>query len=115
MNIPSRFIVTCLFVVMALTGQSIAAVRGAADATGKMVLCVGATSVVVYIDEQGQPTQAPFFCPDCTLSLMKAAPVGMAVLPLVIVHATPVEIVNVAAHNNVATHLYLSRAPPVVI
>ena len=59
MNIRAHFIVICLAVVLVLTGQSMAAARGAADATGKMVLCVGTQSVVVYMDEQGQPVQAP--------------------------------------------------------
>ena len=50
MNIRAHFIATCLAVVLVLTGQSMAAARGAADATGKMVLCVGTQSVVVYMD-----------------------------------------------------------------
>ena len=74
MNIRAHFIAICLAVVLVLTGQSMVAARGAANVTGKMVLCVGTQSVVVYMDEQGQPAQAPHFCPDCTLSLMDGAP-----------------------------------------
>ena len=92
-----------------------AAARGAADATGKMVLCVGTQSVVVYMDEQGQPTQAPHFCPDCTLTLIDAAPMGMAVSPAVLVRSAYITMAYVAAHSNVDAHSYLSRAPPAVV
>lgn len=115
MNIRAHFITICLAVVLALTGQSMAAARGAADATGKMVLCVGTQSVVVYMDEQGQPTQAPHFCPDCTLSLMDATPMDMAVSPSSLVLSAYITMVYVAAHSNVDAHSYLSRAPPSVV
>jgi len=115
MNIRAHFISIWLVVVLVLTGQSMAAVRGAADATGKMVLCVGTQSVVVYMDEQGQPTQAPRFCPDCTLTLIDAAPLCMAVSPSILVLPVYFTMAYVAAHSNVDAHSYLSRAPPTVV
>ena len=115
MKTRAHFIAICLAVVLVLTGQSMAAARGAADATGKMVLCVGTQSVVVYMDEQGQPTQAPHFCPDCTLTLIDAAPMCMAVSPSILVLPVYFTMAYVAAHSNVDAHSYLSRAPPTVV
>ena len=115
MNIRAHFIVICLAVVLVLTGQSMAAARGAADATGKMVLCVGTQSVVVYMDEQGQPVQAPHFCPDCTLSLMDGAPMGMGASPSILVLYQYITVSYVFAHSNVDAHSYLSRAPPAAV
>jgi hypothetical protein len=115
MNIRAHFIVICLAVVLVLTGQSMVAARGAANATGKMVLCVGTQSVVVYMDEQGQPAQAPHFCPDCTLSLMDGAPMGMGVSPSILVLSAYITMAYVAAQSNVDAHSYLSRAPPAVV
>lgn len=115
MNIRAHFIAICLAVVLVLTGQSMVAARGAANATGKMVLCVGTQSVVVYMDEQGQPAQAPHFCPDCTLSLMDGAPMGMGVSPSILVLSAYITMAYVAAHSNVDAHSYLSRAPPAVV
>ncbi|MDG1102863.1 MAG: hypothetical protein P8N75_05740 [Ascidiaceihabitans sp.] len=114
-NIRAHFIAICLAVVLVLTGQSMAGARGAAGATGKMVLCVGTQSVVVYMDEQRQPTQAPHFCPDCTLTLIDAAPTGTAVSPAVLVLSPHITMACVAAHSNVDEHSYLSRAPPAVV
>ena len=115
MNIRAHFIVICLAVVLVLTGPSMVAARGAANATGKLGLCVGTQSVVVYMDEQGQPAQAPHFCPDCTLSLMDGAPMGMGVSPSILVLYQYITMFYVSAHSNVDVHSYLSRAPPAVV
>ena len=45
-----------------------ATARGASAATGQMVICTGTGPVVVYIDDEGQPTAAPHICPDCVLA-----------------------------------------------
>ena len=59
-----------LALVMALSSQSMAVARGAAPATGQMVLCVGAGTVMVYTDADGRPTSAPHICPDATLNVL---------------------------------------------
>lgn len=68
-----------LAVILAVTGQSMAASRGATAATGQMVICVGTTAVVVYTDANGQPTAAPHICPDCILlfDTVKSADVSL--------------------------------------
>ncbi|WP_170426632.1 hypothetical protein [Ruegeria arenilitoris] len=72
-------IVVSLLVV--LTGQSIAASRGMDRAVGQMVLCTGSGPVVVYMDAEGQPTQAPHYCPDYALTLLGAIAVTELTLP----------------------------------
>ncbi len=61
-----------LSLLLALTAQSVAASRGMDRAVGQMVLCTGTGPVVVYMDENGQPTKAPHYCPDYALSLLGA-------------------------------------------
>ncbi|WP_300035825.1 DUF2946 family protein [uncultured Roseobacter sp.] len=56
--------VLCL--VLIATGQSMAVARGAAAATGQMVICTGSVTKTVYTDTQGNPTSAPHICPECT-------------------------------------------------
>jgi hypothetical protein len=58
--------------LMAATGQTMAAARGAAAATGQMVICTGQGPVTVYTDAEGQPTGAPHLCPDCVLNHFQA-------------------------------------------
>ena len=53
-----------LAAVIALTAQSAAVARTMPDATGQMVLCTGTGPVMVYTDEDGNPTSAPHICPD---------------------------------------------------
>lgn len=61
-----------LSLMLVLTGQGFAASRGLNTAVGQMVLCTGNGPVVVYMDEHGQPTKPPHFCPDYALNLLGA-------------------------------------------
>lgn len=65
-------VISCLLLalMLALTSQSMAVARGAAAASGKIVLCTGAGPVAVYVDAQGQPTGAPHICPDSALNVL---------------------------------------------
>ncbi len=63
-----------LALMLTLTGQSMAIARGAAAATGQVEICIGDQVVVVYIDSEGQPTQAAHICPDCVLTLAEGKP-----------------------------------------
>lgn len=68
------FISICLALVLALTSQSMVTARGAAAATGQMVLCTGAGPLAIYVDAQGQPTSAPHICPDAALNVVFETP-----------------------------------------
>lgn len=57
-----------LSAMLALSGVNMALARGASEATGQMVICTGVGTVVVYVDDMGQPTSAPHICPDCMLA-----------------------------------------------
>ena len=63
-----------LVALLAVTSQSMAVARGAAAATGQMVICTGSGTTTVYTDAEGVPTTAPHICPDCIVSLAFSAP-----------------------------------------
>ncbi|MEP5731756.1 MAG: hypothetical protein ABJL67_20540 [Sulfitobacter sp.] len=63
------FAVLVFAFVLVVTSQAMAVARGSSAAAGQSVLCIGSQAVTVYVDAQGQPTDAPRFCPDCVLSL----------------------------------------------
>ncbi|WP_170560960.1 hypothetical protein [Ruegeria atlantica] len=71
-----------LSLLVVLTGQGVAASRGMDRAVGQMVLCTGTGPVVVYMDAEGQPTQAPHFCPDYALTLLGAVSPSEPSLPV---------------------------------
>lgn len=77
------YLAVFLSLLVVLTGQGMAATRGMNAAVGHMVLCTGDGPVVVMVDENGQPTQAPSFCPDYALTLLGA------VLPDVVLVRAP--------------------------
>lgn len=53
-----------IVLLLVLTGQSLALVRGQAAPMGQAVICTGTGPVIVYLDENGQPTGPPRYCPD---------------------------------------------------
>ncbi len=83
------YLAVTLSLVLVLTGQSLAQSRGVTMAQGQMEICTGTGPVMVYVDAEGQPTQAPHYCPDFALTLLSAlgvaditaprAPAGMPV------------------------------------
>jgi hypothetical protein len=111
----SSIVAICLAFVMALTGQSMAVARGASDATDQMVLCIGTQSVVVYTDKAGEPTQAPHFCPDCTMMALTPVSSDKINAPLHTVIIPFTSTAYIAAKADVEPHAYLSRAPPSLI
>ncbi|MFU8777212.1 MAG: hypothetical protein ACNA7M_06040 [Roseovarius sp.] len=54
-----------LCLLLALTSQSLAMARGAAQPVGEIVLCTGTGPVTVAVDAEGQPVATPHPCPDC--------------------------------------------------
>ncbi|MDQ2094778.1 hypothetical protein [Rhodalgimonas zhirmunskyi] len=62
-----------LSAVLALTGQSMAVMRGMPGAAGEIVLCTGTGPLTVQVDENGQPVGPAHICPDCALSLFAYA------------------------------------------
>jgi hypothetical protein len=108
----SSIVAICLAFVLALTGQSMASARGATDATGQMVLCVGAEPVVVYVDAAGEPTQAPHFCPDCIMLALTPVVSDQSDVPFDLSIIPFMPMVYVAVKADIAPHAYLSRAPP---
>ena len=89
----SPLLAIALSLLIALTGQSLAVARGAAAPVEQMVLCIGGGTALVYVDAQGQPTEAPRYCPDAALSALalalEAMPQG-TILSVASVIAVPV-------------------------
>lgn len=111
-----RKVISCLLAaLLLLTSQTAAAQRGTAEAAGQMVLCIGSSAVVVYVDAEGQPTTAPHFCPDCALSgdvprPMALDAVAQDLIPCV---ATPLVVTYRAV---LPTYLFpQNRAPPLSV
>lgn len=66
--------VLMLALSLVVSGYGSAVARGMSPASGQMELCIGASSVVVFVDEDGQPTAAPHLCPDCVLHFTGTLP-----------------------------------------
>ncbi|MBE1284137.1 MAG: hypothetical protein GJ676_12575 [Rhodobacteraceae bacterium] len=79
MTILRVYLAVFLALVVAVTGYGVGTMRGQADPSGQIVLCTSVGPVSVYVDEDGQPTQAPHHCPDCTMQLLASLepPSGM--------------------------------------
>ncbi len=110
-----RLISLTLVALLLMTSQSMAALRGASEATGHFVICSGTQTQIIYVDASGAPTVAPHFCPDCALADIAGTAPPRLVAPSTLratylsrgwhtsVHVLPVDRAN---------H---SRAPPVLI
>lgn len=75
--------------MIALTGLGVASSRGIDKIAGQMVLCTGSGPVVVYMDKDGQPTQAPHYCPEFALSLLSAVAIDQPTVPAVAAALAP--------------------------
>lgn len=101
--------------LVVLTGQSVAASRGMDSAVGQMVLCTGTGPVVVYMDENGQPTAPPHYCPDYALTLLGAIATAETPIPMAPQQVLPTPQRRVS--NLIALPLPQrpARAPPVMV
>ena len=72
MNRLRPIVALTLACVMTLTSVALGTARGQAGPAGQMVLCSGKGVLVVYMDENGEPTGAPHYCPDAALSFVDA-------------------------------------------
>lgn len=111
--IMTRILLSLLLTLsLAFTSLTMAQARGAAAATGQMVICSGLGTTIVNVDAEGQPTRPPHLCPDCLIVL---APDG-ADAPLKLPHRTQparfVEQLSDRAPSPVKGLTPPSRAPP---
>lgn len=111
----SRICAALLMALVIVTAQGAAHARGMADPAGKMVICTGTGPVMVYMDEDGQPTQAPHLCPEFALSLiLDVAGFDPTVTRDVVTRAAEAAVVRVMprrAHFATAQ----ARAPPALV
>ncbi|RLK11358.1 hypothetical protein [Ruegeria conchae] len=104
-----------LSLLVLVTGQGLAASRGIDRAVGQMVLCTGTGPVVVYMDDEGQPTRAPHYCPDYALSLLGAVHDARAALPLAPSRALPAPPLRSADLISAPLPRHPARAPPISV
>ncbi|WP_171235249.1 hypothetical protein [Ruegeria sp. HKCCA6837] len=104
-----------LSLLLVLTGQGLAMSRGMNSAVGQMVLCTGNGPVVVYMDESGQPTAPPHYCPDYALSLMGAIAATHPTLPAAPELAQPAPLRDVGNQIALPVPRAPARAPPSVV
>ncbi len=72
-----------LALVLLLTAQAAAVAHAAPGPSGQMELCTGTGPVMVYMDEAGNPTGPPVYCPDYALSLIVGIQAdGIAPVPI---------------------------------
>ncbi|KIC43352.1 hypothetical protein RA27_08770 [Ruegeria sp. ANG-R] len=102
-----------LSLLVAFTGLGIAESRGIDRAVGQMVLCTGSGPVVVYMDEDGQPTRAPHYCPDYALSLLGAVHQAQIDVPLAPPLTQPVFLRRSESQISAPLPQRPARAPPV--
>ncbi|MEM7318819.1 MAG: hypothetical protein AAF408_07330 [Pseudomonadota bacterium] len=69
-----------LSLLVMLTGQAMAQARGMDMAVGQIVICSGTGPVIIFVDETGQPTQAPQYCPDYVIGVLGAVALPEAAL-----------------------------------
>jgi len=84
MNVLSRYLGFALILALIVSAQSMAVARGATSPAGQIVLCTGHGPVTVFVDEDGQPVDAPHICPDCLTNALASVlpPVGLMVAPV---------------------------------
>ncbi|MGX9354903.1 hypothetical protein ACS3SW_07000 [Roseobacteraceae bacterium S113] len=56
-----------LAIALVLTAETLAMAKAEAAPADEIILCIGHTTQVVYVDEEGQPIEGPHICPDCAL------------------------------------------------
>lgn len=98
--------------MVALTSQAMAVARGSADATGQMVICIGAETVTVYTDADGAPTQAPHLCPDCVIHMIADVAAPRVLVPSRIVNLDAVTLLTALQVLGPHRRIPEPRAPP---
>jgi hypothetical protein len=117
MGLSSRSLVSLLLILCLLvTGNALSSARGQGMAVGQMVICTGTGPVVVHVDAEGQPAEAPHYCPDCALTLIATGAGGVPgiVRPLATWQADAPHAPPQTVAQSRAT-LARARAPPLTV
>ncbi len=65
-------IAVALALLVTVTSQEMAILRGQTGAVGTAVLCIGEVAVEVAVDADGKPVGPRHICPDCALNVIVA-------------------------------------------
>lgn len=101
-----------LVLLLILTGQSMAVARGASGPAGQMILCTGTGPVQVFVDEEGQPTAPPRYCPDCALTLLDHVAPALAVARKVELSGRIDPVTATTQASETIVPRAIARAPP---
>ena len=72
----------CVSLAVVRDAHGAAAMRGARDASGQIVVGTGAGPGAIYVDSDVQPVPAPHYCPDCVMHLLDAGLPVQQALPI---------------------------------
>lgn len=86
--------------------------RGGAAPLDQMVICVGQDLLVVYVDADGQPVEAPQHCPECCLQALPTPVAPQVAHPMSYFDSLRVFSNKQTLINQSSTHDFLARAPP---
>ena len=101
-----------LMLLVVVTGQYMAAMRGQAGPNGYAVYCIGEEAVTVAVDETGAPVKPQHLCPDCALHVLAGLPpVDMDVPAPAGVVTTRAVVAALAVEGRHEAHVY-ARGPP---
>lgn len=109
------FISFLMVLILGLTSQAMAVTRGAAAATGQVVICNGSGTMVLYLDAEGQPTAAPHICPDCALSDGAGVTPAAALAPWAVLYHGQALLVKPYTVIAPVTQIPQCRAPPLPV
>lgn len=99
--------------MLVATSHAIGAARHSTMAVDSMVICAGDTTYVVYIDGQGDPTAAPYMCPDCALHVSGALGPPAVLVERPLTRAANTRPAHVVARDGDTIGNARARAPPV--
>lgn len=101
-----------LALLLIVTSQTMAIARGASGPAGQMILCTGTGPVQVFVDEDGQPTGPPHYCPECALAFADCVDAPNASLRKIETQSRldPVNVATQARQHR--TPRAIARAPP---
>lgn len=108
-------IAIALALLVTVTSQEMAILRGQTGAVGTTVLCIGEVAVEVAVDADGKPVGPRHICPDCALNVIVA--LATPDLPQRIVIGRALTLLPVHdIHAAEAQRLIPSaRGPPVIV
>ncbi len=104
-----------LSLLVAVTSQEMALLRGQTKAVGVAVLCIDDQAISVSVDADGKPIKPSHFCPDCALNVMVAVADAPTQVQAVVGRSRSLLPVTVSVSVGKAVPVPTARGPPVAV